>query len=126
MWLAEPKGGQRLILDPEEWMDLRRFRALYEAVVSISVIARETGHHWRTVKKYLVADLAGPPVAPSRQGTQPRVIDGWSLVVIATRLDLGPSRGLTSSFAGRPGACPMPRASLRALAPGQAGVTPTV
>ena len=44
----------------------------------------------------------------------------WSLVVIATRLDLGPSRGLTSSFAGRPGACPMPRTSLRALAPGQA------
>ena len=23
---------------------------------------------------------------------------GWSLVVIATRLDLGPSRGLTSSY----------------------------
>src|SRR6185312_465444 len=44
----------------------------------------------------------------------------WSLVVMATRLDLGPSRGLTSSFAGRPGACPMRGASLRALAPGQA------
>jgi hypothetical protein len=37
-----------------------------------------------------------------------------------TRLDLGPSRGLTLSFAGRPGACPMRGASLRALAPGQA------
>jgi len=42
-----------MVLDPEEWMDLRRFRALYEAGVSISAIARETGHDWRTVKKYL-------------------------------------------------------------------------
>jgi hypothetical protein len=42
------------------------------------------------------------------------------------RLDLGPSRGLTSSVAGRPGACPMSRASLRALALGQAGVALTV
>lgn len=81
MWLVEPKGGQRLILDPEEWMDLRRFRALHEAGVSISAIARETGHHWRTVKKYLAAELAGPPVAPSRRGTQARVIDGFTEVI---------------------------------------------
>jgi transposase len=81
VWLVEPKGGQRLILDPEEWMDLRRFRALHEAGVSISAIARETGHHWRTVKKYLATELAGPPVAPSRRGTQPRVIDGFTEVI---------------------------------------------
>jgi hypothetical protein len=38
--------------------------------------------------------------------------DGGGLKVVgATPPDLGPSRGLTSSFAGRPGACPM-RASL--------------
>jgi hypothetical protein len=30
-----------MILDPEEWMDLRRFRALYEAGVSISATAPE-------------------------------------------------------------------------------------
>jgi len=60
-----------LVLDPEEWMDLRRFRVLYEAGVSISAIARETGHHWRTVKKYLAQEQPGLPVAPSRRGTQP-------------------------------------------------------
>jgi transposase len=70
-----------LILDPEEWMDLRRFRALHEAGVSISAIAQETGHHWRTVKKYLAGELAGPPVAPSRRGTQPRVIEGFTEVI---------------------------------------------
>jgi len=32
-----------MILDPEEWMDLRRFRALYEAGVSISAIAGKLG-----------------------------------------------------------------------------------
>lgn len=65
-------------------MDLRRFRALFEAGVSISAIARETGHDWRTVKKYLTLQQAVPPMAPSRRGTQPRVvepfvevIDGW-------------------------------------------------
>src|SRR6185312_14926357 len=67
------------------------------------------------------ADQVGPVLAqveeiPQRKGK----LAGWSLVVMATRLDLGPSRGLTSSFAGRPGACPMRGASLRALAPGQA------
>lgn len=62
-------------------MDLRRFRALHEAGVSISAIARETGHHWRTVKKYLADELAEPPVAPSRRGTQARVIEGFTEVI---------------------------------------------
>ena len=74
-----------VILDPEQWMDLRRFRALHEAGVPIAEIARETGHDWKTVKKYLADDAPGfPPVAPSRLGSQPRVItpfigliDGW-------------------------------------------------
>jgi hypothetical protein len=70
-----------LILDSEEWMDLRRFRALHEAGVSISAIARETGHHWRTVKRYLTGERAGPPVAPSRRGTQPRMIEGFTKVI---------------------------------------------
>lgn len=57
-------------------MDLRRFRALHASGVSIAEIARETGHHWRTVKKYLAEDGPGvPPEAPARAGTQPRVID---------------------------------------------------
>jgi transposase len=72
-----------MILDPEEWMDLRRFRALYEAGVSISAIARETGHDWRTVKKYLTLQRAVPPVAPSRRGTQPRVVEPFVEVIDA-------------------------------------------
>lgn len=63
-------------------MDLRRFRALYASGVSIAEIARETGHHWRTVKKYLAEDgPVTPPVAPPRAGTQPRVIDAFTGVV---------------------------------------------
>ena len=57
-------------------MDLRRFRALQAAGVSTAEIARETGHTWRTVKKYLGEDgPVSPPTAPPRVGTQPRVID---------------------------------------------------
>ncbi len=57
-------------------MDLRRFRALQAAGVSTAEIARETGHTWRTVKKYLGEDgPVSPPTAPPRAGTQPRVID---------------------------------------------------
>ncbi|MEY9988235.1 transposase [Streptomyces sp. V4I8] len=70
-------------------MDLRRFRALHQAGVSISAIARETGHDWRTVKKYLAAEGAVVPAAPSRKGTQPRkiaklapVVDAWLRVDI--------------------------------------------
>jgi transposase len=81
---GEPKGGLHvMILDPEEWMDLRRFRALHDAGVSISAIARETGHHWRTVKKYLAEEKATPPAAPPRRGTQPRVMDAFAEVVDA-------------------------------------------
>lgn len=66
-------------------MDIRRFRALRATGVSIAEIARETGHDWRTVKKYLADDApVAPPAAASRSGTQPLVIapfiglvDGW-------------------------------------------------
>src|SRR5215217_4590272 len=71
-----------MILDPESWMDIRRFRALYQAGVSIAEIARETGHDWKTVKKYLAMDASVcPPAAPSRAGTQPRKIDAFAGVV---------------------------------------------
>ncbi len=72
-----------MILDPEPWMDLRRFRALHEAGVSIAEIARETEHDWKTVKKYLADEAACVPAAPSRAGTQPRVIDPFTGVVDA-------------------------------------------
>src|SRR5215218_6636082 len=71
-----------MILDPESWVDIRRFRALREAGVSIAEIARETGHDWKTVKKYLAADAPGsPPAAPSRVGAQARKIDAFTGVV---------------------------------------------
>jgi type III restriction enzyme len=51
---------------------------------------------------------------------------GWSLVVMSTRLDLGPSRGLTSSFAGRPGAVPDARDQLTSPRPRSSRVDMTV
>jgi transposase len=70
-----------MILDSESWMNIQRFRALRAAGVSITEIARTTGHDWATVKKYLTADgRAGPPSAPSRAGTQPLAVAPFTAV----------------------------------------------
>ncbi|MEV5952041.1 hypothetical protein [Streptomyces sp. NPDC051993] len=73
-----------MILDSERWMDLRRFRALHEAGLSISAIARETGLNWRTVKKYVEEP---PPVVPpkgsSRKGCHGKVIEPFKPVIDA-------------------------------------------
>lgn len=74
-----------MVLDSEQWLELRRFRALHEAGLSISEIARQTGLHRRTVRKYLAGDVAAAPPRPSlRAGTRAQVlspfthvIDGW-------------------------------------------------
>lgn len=74
-----------MILDAESWMNIRRFRSLHEAGASYAEIARECGVDWRTVRKYLTEEgVALPPRAPSRAGSQPRVIaplveviEGW-------------------------------------------------
>ncbi|GAA3251296.1 IS21 family transposase [Nonomuraea helvata] len=79
-----------MILDSRDWMNIRRFRALHEAGVSIAAIARETGHDWKTVKKYLQAEGAVPPSAPSRKGTQPRKLEPLEGVVESwLRADIG-------------------------------------
>lgn len=80
-----------MILDPESWMDLRRFRALHRAGVSITEIARATGHDRKTVRKYLGEDApASPPSAPPRRGTSPRKMDRLAPVVEAwLRADIG-------------------------------------
>src|SRR6266702_4209016 len=44
-----------MILHPESWMNIRRFRALHEAGASYAEIAAEVGCDWRTVKKYVAA-----------------------------------------------------------------------
>jgi transposase len=73
-----------MILDAESWMNVRRFGALHAAGASYAEIGRECGCDPRTVKKYLAQDgVALPPRAPSRAGTQPRVIAGFTAVVDA-------------------------------------------
>jgi hypothetical protein len=47
-------------------------------------IARECGVDWRTVRKYLSPSApAAPPRAPSRAGSQPRVIEPFTGVIDA-------------------------------------------
>jgi transposase len=73
-----------MILDAESWMNIRRFKVLHEAGASFAEIARDCGCDWRTVRKYLLEDgLVGPPQAPARAGTQPRVITPFVAVVEA-------------------------------------------
>src|SRR6266700_1099414 len=82
-----------MILHPENWMNIRRFRALHEAGASYAEIAAEVGCDWRTVKKYLSAGFpAVPPAGTSRKGTQPRkiapfegLIDSWLRAGITLR-----------------------------------------
>lgn len=71
-------------------MNIRRFRALQAAGASYAEIARECGVDWRTVKKYLAEDSASVSAsAPSRAGTQPKVITPFAGVVEAwLRADL--------------------------------------
>lgn len=65
-------------------MNIRRFRALHAAGASYAEIARECGCDWRTVRKYLAEDAPSvPPSAPSRAGTQPKVITPFTGVVEA-------------------------------------------
>ncbi|GAA0969578.1 hypothetical protein GCM10009555_016950 [Acrocarpospora macrocephala] len=79
-----------MILDPESWMNIRRFRALHEAGATYKEIAEACGVDWRTVKKYLTEPVgATPPAAPSRKGTQPQVITPYTGVIDAMlRADL--------------------------------------
>lgn len=71
-----------MILPPEAWMDLRRFKPLREAGASWKEIAAELGLDPRTVKKYINGPGL-PPSAPKRVGTQPRLIEHLAPVVDA-------------------------------------------
>jgi predicted transcriptional regulator len=72
-------------------MNIRRFRALHQAGATYAEIARECGCDPRTVRKYLAEDADSvPPVAPSRLGTQPRLIEPFiELVESWLRINLG-------------------------------------
>ncbi|TDU73559.1 IS21 family transposase [Streptomyces sp. KS 21] len=62
-----------MVLDPHRWLELRRFRPLYESgAMSLREIAKETGLNRRTVSKYLKSPVsAGLPKRES-DGRPPR------------------------------------------------------
>ena len=71
-----------MILPVEAWMDIRRFAPLRAAGATWKEIAAEAGCDWRTARKYLSPDApVGPPQAPSRAGTQPRLVDPYTPVI---------------------------------------------
>ncbi|MGH3194733.1 MAG: IS21 family transposase, partial [Streptosporangiaceae bacterium] len=73
-----------MIVHPETWMNIRKFRALHQAGATYAEIAAETGCDWRTVKKHITADSPVPPSAGSpRKGTQPRKIEPFTAVIDA-------------------------------------------
>lgn len=66
-----------MVLDPHRWLELRRFRGLYESgAMSLREIAKETGLNRRTVTKYLSGEV---PVAPPKRAAsglpRQRVVD---------------------------------------------------
>ncbi len=73
-----------MLLSTEEWMDLRAYRALREAGASWAEIARETGHDWRTVKKYLAPSAPDrPPAATACRSRRPKIIEPYAPVIDA-------------------------------------------
>ncbi|MFE9688099.1 IS21 family transposase [Streptomyces sp. NPDC006285] len=55
-----------MVLDPHRWLELRRFRGLYESgAMSLREIAKETGLNRRTVAKYLSSEVSAAP--PQRE-----------------------------------------------------------
>ncbi|MGY3056848.1 transposase [Streptomyces sp. TE3672] len=66
-----------MVLDPQRWLELRRFRGLVESgAMSVSEVARETGLNWRTVSKYLSAEGPARPPRRSADGrSHKRVVD---------------------------------------------------
>jgi transposase len=72
-----------MILSQEQWMELRAFKALAEAGATWAEIARETGHDWRTVKRYLSTDAPATPPTPAKRGRGARKLDPYVHLVDA-------------------------------------------
>ncbi len=66
-----------MVLDPHRWLELRRFRPLYESgAMSLREIAKETGLNRRTVSKYLKDPASVAPPKREAAGQRPRrVVD---------------------------------------------------
>ncbi len=72
-----------MLLHEEEWMDLRAFRALRDAGATWAEIAREAGHDWRTVKRYLGPDAPDRPPRQAPRPPQPKLIDPYAHLIDA-------------------------------------------
>jgi transposase len=73
-----------MLLSTEEWMDLRAYRALRDAGATWAEMARETGHDWRTVKKYLSPDASDrPPAVTTRRPNKTKMIEPYTPVIDA-------------------------------------------
>jgi transposase len=72
-----------VVLDPQRWLELRRFRGLVESgAMSLTEVAKETGLNWRAVSKYLAADgPAAPPRRSPNGRSRVRVIDEFAPLV---------------------------------------------
>ncbi|MFH9091010.1 IS21 family transposase, partial [Streptomyces sp. NPDC017676] len=72
-----------MVLDPHRWVELRRFRGLFESgAMSLSEIARETGLDRKTVRKYLAGEgPASPPRRASSGPRQQRVVDEYAPLI---------------------------------------------
>lgn len=68
------------MITQEDWMNLRALKPLKDAGYSYQAIAEMAGCDWRTVKKYLEADLGRPPSYGSRP-SQARLIDPFAGVI---------------------------------------------
>lgn len=66
-----------MVLDPHRWLELRRFRGLYESgAMSLREIAKETGLNRRTVAKYLSGRTpSAPPERAASDRPRRRVVD---------------------------------------------------
>ncbi|GGP56939.1 transposase [Streptomyces melanogenes] len=66
-----------MVLDPQRWLELRRFRALFESgAVSLTEIAKETGLNRKTVRKYLSGQApSAPPKRTSNGRPRKKVVD---------------------------------------------------
>ncbi|MDH6439434.1 transposase [Streptomyces sp. SAI-144] len=66
-----------MVLDPQRWLELRRFRALVESgAVSLTEVAKETGLDRKTVRKYLSSTAASvPPRRTSNGRPRKKVVD---------------------------------------------------
>ncbi|MGW3957799.1 DDE-type integrase/transposase/recombinase [Streptomyces sp. NPDC004752] len=66
-----------MVLDPQRWLELQRFRALFESgAVTLTEIAKETGLNRKTVRKYLSGQApAGSPRRVSNGRPRKKAVD---------------------------------------------------